>query len=67
MNELIFATIAVSNVGSQCSRELHRRTLSATVGGSVLASDGDELLTSDPLDLRRLAKAIGVQVDLVEV
>ncbi len=34
---------------------------------ALLASDGDELLTSDPLDLRRLVKAIGVQVDLVEV
>jgi predicted nucleic acid-binding protein len=34
---------------------------------ALLASDGDELLTSDPFDLRRLAKAIGVQVDLVEV
>jgi hypothetical protein len=34
---------------------------------ALLASDGDELLTSDPLDLRRLVKAIGVQVDLVKV
>jgi hypothetical protein len=34
---------------------------------ALLASDGDELLTSDPLDLRRLVKAVGVQVDLIKV
>lgn len=34
---------------------------------ALLVSDGDELLTADPLDLRCLVKAIGVQVDLVEV
>ncbi len=32
-----------------------------------LASDGDELLTSDPADLRDLARAAGVHVDLVPV
>ncbi|MGH9188981.1 MAG: hypothetical protein ACRD0Q_02950 [Acidimicrobiales bacterium] len=32
-----------------------------------LASDGDEVLTSDPADLRDLARAAGVHVDLVPV
>ena len=33
----------------------------------LLASDGDVILTSDPRDLRPLAAAAGLQVDLVEV
>jgi hypothetical protein len=32
-----------------------------------LAGDGDEILTSDPNDLRTLAEAAGVHVDLVPV
>lgn len=32
-----------------------------------LASDGDEVLTSDPADLRDLARSAGVHVDLVPV
>ncbi|MBI2965652.1 MAG: hypothetical protein HYY34_05570 [Chloroflexi bacterium] len=32
-----------------------------------LASDGDELLTSDPADLRDLAQAAGVHIDLIPV
>jgi hypothetical protein len=32
-----------------------------------LAADGDEILTSDPDDLRGLAEAAGVHVDLVPV
>jgi hypothetical protein len=32
-----------------------------------LAVDGDEILTSDPGDLRRLAKAAGLHIDLVPV
>lgn len=32
-----------------------------------LASDGDDILTSDPGDLRALAEAAGVHVDLVPV
>jgi hypothetical protein len=33
----------------------------------LLAADGDEILTSDPDDLRPLAVAAGVHVDLVPV
>lgn len=33
----------------------------------LLAKDGDEILTSDPSDLRALARAVGVHVDLVPV
>ncbi|HVE47080.1 MAG TPA: hypothetical protein VNA57_10100 [Acidimicrobiales bacterium] len=33
----------------------------------LLAADGDEILTSDPEDLRRLAATAGVHVDLVPV
>lgn len=32
-----------------------------------VASDGDDILTSDPTDLRALAEAAGVHVDLVPV
>lgn len=32
-----------------------------------LASDGDELLTSDPADLRDLAQVAGVHIDLIPV
>jgi hypothetical protein len=32
-----------------------------------LAADGDDILTSDPADLRSLAEAAGVQVELVPV
>jgi hypothetical protein len=34
---------------------------------ALLASDGDELLTSDAQDLRRLVKATGAHVDVIEV
>lgn len=32
-----------------------------------VATDGDDILTSDPLDLRLLAEAAGVHVDLIPV
>lgn len=34
---------------------------------ALLAKDGDELLTADVHDLRPLLRAIGVQVDIVQV
>lgn len=34
---------------------------------ALLALDGDEILTSDAADLRRLVKATGVHVDIVDV
>jgi hypothetical protein len=33
----------------------------------LLASDGDDILTSDAADLRPLAEAAGLQVDLIQV
>lgn len=33
----------------------------------VLADDGDEILTSDPVDIARLAEALDLHVDVVEV
>jgi hypothetical protein len=34
---------------------------------ALLASDGDELVTSDPKDMRRLIRATGAHVDIIEV
>jgi hypothetical protein len=34
---------------------------------ALLARDGDELMTSDPTDLRRLVRATGAHVDIIEV
>ena len=34
---------------------------------ALLASDGDELVTSDPTDMRRLIRATGAHVDIIEV
>lgn len=34
---------------------------------ALLASDGDELMTSHPTDLRRLIRATGAHVDIIEV
>ena len=34
---------------------------------ALLAQDGDELLTSEPTDLRKLVAAIGVHVDVITV
>jgi uridylate kinase len=33
----------------------------------LLADDGDEIYTSDPKDLRALARAAGIHVDLVKI
>ena len=52
-----------------------RRTLVVVGNGMVghkllevlLAADGDDILTSDPDDLRALAAAAGVHIDLVPV
>lgn len=34
---------------------------------ALLARDGDELMTSDPTELRRLIRATGAHVDIIEV
>jgi hypothetical protein len=34
---------------------------------ALLASDGDELVTSDPSDMRKLIRATGAHVDIIEV
>jgi hypothetical protein len=33
----------------------------------VLAGDGDEIFTSDPGDLRALARSAGIHVDLIAI
>ncbi len=48
---------------------LARSGQSDAIDASVvcLATDGDEILTSDPGDLRVLAEAAGVYIDLIPV
>jgi hypothetical protein len=48
---------------------LARSGLADAIDGAVvcLAADGDDILTSDPSDLRALAQAAGVHVELIPV
>jgi len=47
------------------ARSGHADAIDATV--VCLAADGDDILTSDPGDLRALAEAAGIHVDLIPV
>lgn len=51
--------------GVLLARTKTRDVIDAAV--ALLALDGDEILTSDVADLRRLVKATGAHVDIVEV
>lgn len=51
--------------GMLLARSGHTDAVDATV--VCLAADGDDILTSDPGDLRILAQAAGIHVDLVLV
>ena len=51
--------------GMLLARSGHTDAVDATV--LCLAADGDDILTSDPGDLRRLAEAAGIHVDLIPV
>jgi hypothetical protein len=48
---------------------LARSGQSDAIDASVvcLAADGDEILTSDPSDLRALAEAAGIYIDLIPI
>lgn len=52
-------------VGVLLSRTKTADVIDAAV--ALLASDGDEILTSDPRDLRLLVKATGAHVDVIPV
>jgi hypothetical protein len=58
-----------AGLGRRAGVLLGRARRSDVVGAALvlLASDSDMILTSDPRDLRPLAAAAGLQVDLVEV
>lgn len=51
--------------GLLLARTKTRDVIDAAV--ALLAADGDELLTSDPRDLRPLVKASGAHVDIIPV
>jgi len=51
--------------GILLARADHSDALDATV--ICLAADGDDILTSDPDDLRTLAEAAGIHVELIPV
>jgi hypothetical protein len=51
--------------GMLLARSGHSDAIDATV--ACLAADGDDILTSDPGDLRLLAEAAGIHVEIVPV
>ncbi|CAN5908554.1 hypothetical protein BH23ACT10_BH23ACT10_38490 [soil metagenome] len=55
------------SLGRQAGVLLGRTDVSDVVDAAVvlLADDGDEIITSDVADLRELAEAAGMQVDLI--
>jgi hypothetical protein len=62
--------VAVDDVlGRRAGRLLARSGHSDAIDATVvcLAADGDNVLTSDPGDLRVLAEAAGIHVDLIPV
>ena len=56
-------------LGRQAGMLLARSGASEAIDAAVvcLAADGDDILTSDPGDLRALAEAAGVHVELISV
>ncbi len=56
-------------LGRRAGMLLARSDLADAIGAAVvcLAGDGDDILTSDPGDLRALAQAAGVHVELIPV
>jgi hypothetical protein len=56
-------------LGRRAGGLLARSGQSDAIGAAVvcLAADGDDILTSDPGDLRELAEAAGIHVDLIPV
>jgi hypothetical protein len=70
---LLLAATDVTAIDEQLGRRagmlLARSGQSDAIDASVvcLATDGDDILTSDPSDLRVLAEAAGVHIDLIPV
>jgi hypothetical protein len=60
---------AHSSLAGRAGMLLARRGQSDAIDASVvcLAADGDDILTSDPGDLRALAEAADIHVDLIPV
>jgi hypothetical protein len=56
-------------LGRRAGMVLARSSLADAIDAAVvcLAGDGDDILTSDPGDLRALAEAAGVHVELIPV
>jgi hypothetical protein len=56
-------------LGRRAGMLLARSSISDVVDADVvcLAADGDDILTSDPADLRALAEAAGVHVELIVI
>jgi hypothetical protein len=69
----LLAGIAIAalddGLGRQAGMLLARSGMSDAIDAAVvcLAADGDDILTSDPGDLRVLAEAAGVHVELIPV
>jgi hypothetical protein len=69
----LLAGVAVTALDDRLGRQagilLARSGLSDAIDAAVvcLAGDGDDILTSDPRDLRALAQASGVHVELIQV
>lgn len=69
----LLAGVEVSSLDESLGRRagmlLARSGLSDAIDAAVvcLAGDGDDILTSDPGDLRALAEAAGVHVELIAV
>ncbi len=57
------------HLGKKAGILLGRARTSDPIDAAIvcLAADGDDILTSDPADLKRLAEAAGVHVDLIPV
>jgi hypothetical protein len=69
----LLAGTDITPIGDQLGRRagvlLARTGQSDAIDASVvcLAADGDDILTSDPGDLRALAEAAGIYIDLIPV
>jgi hypothetical protein len=69
----LLAGTEIAPIGDQLGRRagmlLARSGQSDAIDASVvcLAADGDDILTSDPGDLRALAEAAGIYIDLIPI
>ena len=62
-------TAVDGQLGRRAGMLLARSGQSDAIDASVvcLAADGDDILTSDPSDLRALAEAAGIYIDLIPI